>query len=297
MNFLFIINSSSGTTRDPAGLARTIEDWLRSSARSGVVRTTATIAELDQVWQSTDLENADAVCAVGGDGTVREIAGRLIGSRRSLAILPLGSGNGFARHIGMPMNPARALESLETAVPSTVDTGIADGQRFLGTFGVGFDAVVARLFADAGSRGLATYVRIGAAAFFRYEPQAYTIRVDGCEQEEEAILLTVGNGSQYGNDAIIIPNASLRDGLLDVCILRTAGVVDAPRLLTRLFEGRFDECAEVCLLQGREIEIIRSDPGPAHVDGDPIEAGARIHVRIDPESLTVLVPRENVATI
>lgn len=292
MRYLFVINRSSGTTRNPDRLAHAIEDWLRSSARSGVVRTTRTLEELDQVWNGSDLEQADAVCAVGGDGTVLEIGRRLAGTRRHLGIIPLGSGNGFARHIGMPMKPRHALDALESAIPTPVDTGLADGRRFLGTFGVGFDAVVAHAFAQAGSRGLSTYVRVGTNAFFRHRAETFRIRVDGVESEETAILLTIGNSGQYGNEARFVPHASLRDGLLDVCVLRTASPLDAPRILRRLFEGRFDECAEVCLMRGKRIEIERSERGPAHLDGDPLFTDRKIEVRVDPRSLSVLVPRD-----
>lgn len=298
MRYLFIINAGSGTSGRPERTAATIASWLESSARSGSVRITRSLSQLDAIWESDDLAGADVVCAVGGDGTVLELGRRLSGpDRRHLAVLPMGSGNGFARHIGMPMDLRKGLEALETAHPVRIDTGVAAGHRFLGTFGVGFDAVVAHAFAAAGQRGLASYVRVGAAAFFGYSPETFRLVVDGREVVETAALLTVANSNQYGNEARITPHASLKDGLLDICILREVKLPEIPHLLRRLFEGRFHECSQVCLLSARSIVIRRERAGAAHIDGDPIETEAEIAVRVDPQSLSVMVPRARIDSV
>ena len=290
MRTTFIINSASGTPRTRGKLEETIQQWIDTSRLDARIHTTGSLESLDALWETPAITGADRICAVGGDGTVLEIGRRLAGTDKELAILPTGSGNGLARHLGIPVSTARALDALLTSVPVRIDTGLADSHRFLGTLGLGFDALVAHRFAAAGTRGLTTYVRVGATSYLEYAPQEYTIEVDGRITTERALLVTVGNASQYGNEAKILPNASLTDGQLDVCVLRPSTVMSAPKLIARLFSGTFDQCDEVCLLRGSRIEIERETAGFAHADGDPFDAGRHVSIRVDPRSLTVMVP-------
>lgn len=290
MRTTFIVNPGSGTQRHPHRFLDEIRRWIDRHRVEGEVHATASFAELDALWQSPAVTRAQRICAVGGDGTVLELGRRLAGTEQQLAIVPLGSGNGLARHLGIPVDLRRALDLLLTAVPVRIDTGIADGHRFLGTMGLGFDAVIAHRFALARRRGLSTYVRVGATSYLNYQPSEYAITVDGVTTRECALLVTVGNASQYGNEAKILPHASLTDGLLDVCILRPSSFISAPRLIARLFSGSFHECEEVCLLRGRTIEIERETAGYAHADGDPFEAGRHVSITVDPRSLLVAVP-------
>lgn len=287
---VFIINSRSGPARNVSRIGSTIRQWADSHGVDALIHTTGSLESLNILWQDPAIASAQRICAVGGDGTVLELGRRMAGGDQELAIIPTGSGNGLARHLGIPMNLQRALDLLPTAVPVRIDTGLSDSHRFLGTVGLGFDALVAHRFAEAGSRGLTTYVKVGATSYFDYSPQDYTIHVDGQTTRERALLVTVGNASQYGNEAKILPNASLTDGLLDVCVLRPSTVISAPKLIARLFSGTFDQCEEVCLLRGRNIVIERPAPGLAHADGDPFETGRRVEVRVDPRSLLVVVP-------
>lgn len=295
MRSLFIVNENSGRKRDRDALVRTIE--TSCSGDSFEIVRTRSKAELDTIFDDSNLAPFDVVWAVGGDGTVNELGKRLIGSSKALGVVPTGSGNGLARHLQISLDPAAAVLARKSSSVVTIDTATVNGHCFLGTFGIGFDAVVASRFAEAGSRGLETYVREAMKAFLAFRPEEYLIVVDGEEIRETAFLLAVGNSNQYGNEAKIAPLASLRDGLLDLAVLRDHRLVDAPDIVRRLFFGTLRDCSYLETRRGRSIQIIRAAEGPAHIDGEPIVLGREINIEIRPSSLNVLVLKSALQSI
>ncbi|MGH9457144.1 MAG: diacylglycerol/lipid kinase family protein [Thermoanaerobaculia bacterium] len=290
MNVRFIINPASGRRRD---LDRLGEAIARRCGRAGLaasVRRCDRKEDLDALVADAKRERVEALIAVGGDGTVHEIGTRLIDSPIALGILPAGSGNGLARHLGIPMDMVSALDAIASSRVEPVDTGLADGRPFLGVAGVGFDAEVAHRFGLRGKRGLETYVREAILLLRGYRPADYVVTVDGETIRSRALLVTVANSSQYGNEARIAPAASLRDGLLDVCILADPPLLAVPLLLRRLFTGQLRDGSGVTIRRGRTIEIAREAAGKAHVDGEPIELPARIRFTVHPGSLRILRP-------
>jgi YegS/Rv2252/BmrU family lipid kinase len=291
MNVLFVLNPRSGRRRDFGRLLATIE---RRCARSGIVASSIqcdALPHLDGIVVDAARAGVDALVAVGGDGTVHELGVRLIGSPLVLGILPVGSGNGLARHLGIPMDPVAALDGLADAEIATIDTATVDGQRFLGVAGVGFDAEVAHRFGIGGTRGLASYVREAALLLRSYRPQRYTITAGEERRDWNALLVAVANASQYGNEARIAPAASLRDGMLDVCILEEPPLLAVPILLRRLFAGTLRDGAGVSIVRATSALVERAEPGRAHLDGEPRVLGASLRFEVVPESLRVLVPR------
>jgi diacylglycerol kinase (ATP) len=297
MNSLFIVNPRSGRGRDLKLLLARIEAAMSSSRFVGRIHISRSIDELDELLDPERLEPRSLVWAIGGDGTVSAIGRRLIGTSAVLALLPTGSGNGLARHLGVPMQPDNALSLWHEGEVTSIDSGLANGIPFLGTFGLGFDAVIAHRFAEAGSRGLETYVREGIRAFFAYQPERYELEIDGVPFVETAFVLTIANSSQYGNDAQIAPLASLRDGLLDVCSLRQVPALSIPDVVQKLFLGRLDQCSHLMARRGRVIRITRERAGAAHIDGEPLELSREVNVEIRPQSLQVLVPPRRQALI
>lgn len=289
MRVLFILNPNSGKG-GAASLEHTIE---RRSARAGLDASLVRCLrkdDLDDILVDAAQRRLDAVIAVGGDGTVHEIGARLIGSDLPLGILPVGSGNGLARHLGISMDPIRAVDGIPESRVETIDTATAAGRPFLGISGVGFDAEVAHRFGNAGTRGLETYVRQALLLIRSYRARAYRITIGGETIERTALLLAVANSSQYGNEARIAPAASLRDGLLDVCIVAEPPLLAVPILLRELFIGNIRDGAGVEILRSDSVVIEREASGSAHLDGEPIELPARIPYQIRPRSLRVLVP-------
>ena len=286
MKVLFVVNPRSGIKRIdlPSVIRNACDGWQYEIVPSG------SREDLDDVVARATADGFDVVYAVGGDGTVHEVAKRLIGTPLALGILPTGSGNGFARHLGLPMAPASALRACRGLRIETVDTARVNGTPFVGTMGVGFDAWVASAFAEAGSRGLRTYLRVGLRGFAGYRTEEYEIAVDGAATRHRAAVVAVANANQYGNNARIAPLASLQDGLLDVTVIEHATFFTAPLLLARLFAGRLHRSRGVTTMRGRHVEITRPAAGPGHLDGEPVALPQSLTIDIVPRSLRVLVP-------
>ncbi|MBQ7467516.1 MAG: diacylglycerol kinase family lipid kinase [Bacteroidales bacterium] len=239
--------------------------------------------------------DADVVVAVGGDGTVSEVAQGLLGTGKALAIIPCGSGDGLALHLGYSRTPKKALEQILSGVQVSMDSGSVNGHPFFCTTGVGFDADVALAFAKAGKRGLKTYVSKSWSIWKHYKPLTYKITVDGNTHELPAMFVTVGNANQWGNRAKITPEASVCDGLLDVTAVKPFHFWQFPALGIRLFTGSANKSSKVVHLRGQHVSILRPVTGAIHFDGDPSEMGETLDVSISKGVLTALVPsgREN----
>jgi YegS/Rv2252/BmrU family lipid kinase len=286
MKALFIVNERSGRRRD-----LDIGALLRASFHGTFEMLPCGRKEdLDAIVDRAEAEAFDVVYAVGGDGTVHETAKRLIGRKPALGILPTGSGNGFARHIGLPIDLAASLQSCRGGRIVTIDTAEVNGNPFLGVMGIGFDAVIADRFAASTTRGLETYVKEGLSAFAHFQAEDYEVTVNGQTIRQKAFVIAVANSGQYGNNARVAPLASLRDGLVDVVIVNDTSLIGAALLLARLFSGTFNRSDSVTTLQTGEVLIRRPREGVAHLDGEPCTLPAELHVRVRPQSLRLLVP-------
>jgi diacylglycerol kinase (ATP) len=283
---LFLVNERSGRRRD-FDIAEIIR---RTSPFPHDITGCARKEDVDGIIDRAEAEGFDVVFAVGGDGTVHETAKRLIGRKPALGIFPIGSGNGFARHIGLPVDPALTLGACTAGRIVTIDTAEVNGHPFLGVMGIGFDAVVADRFASSQVRGLETYVKEGLRAFAEFHAEEYVVTCAGATKREKAFVIAIANASQYGNNARIAPLASLQDGLLDVVIVHDLTLLAAPMLLARLFQGTLDRANSVTMQQCTDVHIRRPSAGPAHLDGEPFSLPEEIHVRIVPSSLRLLVP-------
>ncbi len=249
--------------------------------------------------EATDLAQAAVaagcrrVVAVGGDGTVNEIARALVGTPVALALVPCGSGNGLARHLGVPLRPERAfaLVTDPSARVVRIDTGTANGHPFFNAMGAGFDAEISQRFNQLDRRGLAGYLRTGAGVFADYRGETVTIADgDGRRATLKAYVTVVANSDQYGNRARIAPGARVDDGLLDLVAVPPPNAVRALALVARLFLGGFDRSPGVRRLRSARFFIERPAPGLIHTDGEHHETGATVEVVVLPRSLHLLVP-------
>ena len=286
MKGLFLVNERSGRKRD-----FDVGDVIRRTAPfEHEIVGCARKEDVDAIVDRAETEGFDVVFAVGGDGTVHETAKRLIGREPALGIFPIGSGNGFARHIGLPVDPATTLDSCRGGRIVTIDTAEVNGHPFLGVMGIGFDAAVSDRFASSTVRGLQTYLVEGLRAFAEYEAEDYEITCAGTTRREKAFVIAIANASQYGNNARIAPLASLQDGLLDVVVVHDLSLLSAPLLLARLFHGTLHRADSVSMTQCTNVRIRRPSAGPAHLDGEPFVLANVIEARIVPKSLRLLVP-------
>ena len=224
MNTLFIINPISGK-----GRRAKIKAALEGSGHRVVVTEYAGHAEILAREAAEDI-----VVAVGGDGTVNEVARGLLGTDKTLGIIPCGSGDGLARCLGISHHLSKALSIIEKGRTQPLDAGFINSRAFFSVCGVGFDADVSRLFAESGHRGLKTYVEQALKLWADYKPDTYTINIDGREWTQEAVLITVGNSNQWGNEAKVTPHASCCDGHLDITILDNFHNIELPLLATAL---------------------------------------------------------------
>lgn len=230
------------------------------------------------------------VVAVGGDGTVSEVARGIIGTDKILGIIPRGSGDGLALHLGISRIPLVALQEIIHGHTEKVDYATVNGRPFFCTAGVGLDAEVAWKFAADKKRGLGRYIHIAWDLWKGYEPDNYEITVDGETQVIKGVIVTVGNANQWGNEARITDLASIKDGLLDVAVVKPFSNWEVPRLAAKLMSGRTHTSRKVVNLRGREVTIRRSAPGAAHFDGDPIWLEEVLNFKIVPAALNVIVP-------
>jgi len=228
------------------------------------------------------------VIAWGGDGTVNEVATALAFTGASLGIIPAGSGNGLARMLAMPADPRLALPRLVRGHDQVIDLGEANGRLFVNVAGVGFDAHVAGCFARLGRarRGFLRYAAIVLSELGRYQAQAYTLELDaevgGCES---AFLLSFANGRQWGNGALIAPEAQLDDGLLDAVLVETQGRADIVRAIPRLFAGTIERVPGVTIRRIRHAHVTSDAPLAMHVDGEAVECEAGVTVQVRPRAL------------
>lgn len=289
MKCLFVVNARSGPRRK-VDVARVIRDHCERASIPFELRACERKEDLDDLIAEAEREEYDVLFAVGGDGTVHEVAKRLIGRSLALGVVPTGSGNGFARHVGLPIATQATLTASGSGRIVTIDTATVNGLPFVGVMGAGFDAMIAHRFAGSSRRGLQTYVWKGLRAFADYRPAEYEITIDGQTIRRRAFVVAVANSSQYGNNARIAPLASLQDGLLDIVTVDHVSMFSALPLLVRLFNGTLHRSGRARIAQGKHIVIRRETAGPAHLDGEPVMLPAELTVRVVPSSLRVLIP-------
>ena len=280
---LFIVNPLSGGI-DKKELLKKIERKIRHSFD---VAFTERPGHATQLARQSD---ADIVVAVGGDGTVNEVAGGLIGSGKVLAIVPCGSGDGLALHMGISRKVRRAVKTLNHGIITDMDCALLDGKPFFCTAGVGLDADVAWQFASKSKRGVWGYIALARKLWKHYRPQTYTIHIDGQELTTPAVMVTVANADQWGNQARIAPLASVQDGLLNLVIVKPFSTWEIPFLAAKLMTGRAHKSRRVQTIEGKSIVIDRLAPGPVHMDGDPFRMGTHLEIKVVPNALRVLIP-------
>lgn len=233
---------------------------------------------------------ADVVVAVGGDGTVNEVVRGLMGTGAALGIIPTGSGNGLARHLGLPLNLRKAIRIINAGKRHTIDTATLNGRLFVSLAGVGFDAYVAKKFAKTSTRGFISYAKIAIPSYFSYKQKKYRIIADGNEFTRKALFISFANSNQFGSNASIDPVAELDDGFIDLCIVRKIPFFKLVFLAPAFFLKQFHKTRYVEIVQAKEIFVARKRSKKIHLDGDPWKTEKDLHVKIQPLSLQVIVP-------
>jgi diacylglycerol kinase (ATP) len=233
----------------------------------------------------------DYVIAVGGDGTINEIASAIVDTNVALGVVPFGSGNGLARFLGIPMDTAQSIETINGERVEAIDSAILNGQRFFNAAGMGFDAHIAEVFSHDKNRGFWAYIRSSFREISSYKAETYQINIDGIEYMRDAFMLSIANSSQFGNNAHVSPHASVQDGLLDICIIKQFPLWRFIEMGIRMFAKTADKSKYVEIIHGKNVTIKRSADGPVHLDGEPQMMGKEVNIRMVPASLRIITGR------
>ena len=233
-------------------------------------------------------QQIDIVVAVGGDGTVNEVARSLVHTSTALGIIPCGSGNGLARHLCIPLDPKEAIAIINKCKIEALDYGVINELPFFCTCGMGFDAFISLKFAEAGKRGPITYIENVLKEGLKYQPETYEIIDSTGATRHKAFLVACANASQYGNNAYIAPKATMTDGLLDIIIMEPFDAFDAPQISIDMINRTLDKNSKIKMFKAEKIHIKRSRPGAIHYDGDPVFTGTDIDVHIEKKGILIL---------
>lgn len=285
-----IINPISGTG-DKSGLEETVVSRLGKTGIDVSVIHTTCRGDATRIAGEAARSGIDIVLAAGGDGTVNETASALCGTSTVLGILPCGSGNGLARHLGIPVDPIQALDVIVGGNIISADHGEVNGKKFFCTFGVGFDAAVSKQFAGRKRRGKLTYIRSTVEQYLKYRPEEYTIAVNGHQLTQKAFLVAVCNASQYGNNAYIAPHASITDGLLDVTIIHSGNPLQTALVGLDMMTGYINRNTLIQTVKASNLTITRKGPGPAHIDGEPVTIDPVMQIDCRPATLRVFTSK------
>jgi diacylglycerol kinase (ATP) len=286
----FVINPISGVRRkdDIPGLIR---EHLDMNQFDYEIQYTQHKGHAFELAKDAASRNIDVVCAVGGDGSVHEVGTGLIGSETKLAIIPIGSGNGLARHMHIPLNIVKSIECINKMHDIQMDTVMVNDQPFLGVGGYGLDAIIAKKFDEDKKRGFWTYVKHVFKEFFKYNPINISIDTNGQVKKLPVVLCTIANTSEFGNGFVVSPKSDATDGKIELFILKPFSFWRTPGIIYRFFmkKSHNSQFAEVISFEKATINLSQKI---AHYDGEPVAVRSKLNVQVVPKSLHILIGKK-----
>ncbi len=288
-----IVNPISGNHRDRQYVVDMVQRRLSSSGGECNVVTTAARGDATTLAHQAVSEKRDLVVVLGGDGTLNEVATGLVKSEVPLAVIPMGSGNGFARSLGVPNDPHKACEVIFDGKVASIDVGRVNEQYFFLVAGVGFDAVVGEKFDRLKTRGPLSYFSVGAREFLAYRPKPIQVTMNGKTIGMAPFVIAVANGEQYGNNAIIAPGAKMNDGLFNISVVHQFTLFNLVTQFRRLFTGNLRKYRHASFDSADRVKISRQTDGVINVDGEPVHEQADLHLSLLPKSLKVIAPNNS----
>ncbi|MDC0201845.1 diacylglycerol kinase family lipid kinase [Flavobacteriales bacterium] len=287
MKIKFIVNPISGKGKQK-DIENTIRENLDSKRYEYTVQYTKKKEHAKELSKQAITNGYEAIIAVGGDGTVNEIASECIGKDTILGIIPAGSGNGFAYHIGMKKNIKKSILQLNNAKVKIVDSCTVNSIPFVNVSGIGFDAHIANLFQNLEKRGFWNYTKL-IYKEINYKAKEYTINYNGKSRKIKAVMISFANATQYGNNFRISPRSELDDGIIDFVIVKDMPKRMIPQFLIKIANGKIENSKFVEIIQAKEMEIF-SDEEIIHLDGEPKTISKSVVVKNNPKTLKILVP-------
>ena len=285
---LFIMNPISGTS-NKKGIPDLIHSGIDSERFDYEIRLTEYAGHAAAIAAEARDNHIDVVVAIGGDGTVNEVARSLVHSETALGIIPCGSGNGLARHLLLPLNVKKAIAVINKCEIHKLDYGVINGHEFFCTCGMGFDAFVSQKFAESGKRGPISYIENILREGLKYKPETYVVEDETGTKRYKAFLISCANASQYGNNAYIAPQASMSDGLLDVVVMEPFDVLDAPQVSIDMMNKTLDKNSKIKTFRCKQLHIHRNQEGVIHYDGDPVMTGKDIDIHLEEKGINIVV--------
>lgn len=284
---VFILNPHSGT-QSKAEIPGVIEKTLDTQLYDYQIVFTEYAGHATKIAASCVEKNTDVVVAVGGDGTINEVARSLIHTNTALGLIPCGSGNGLARHLCIPLSVKKAIEILNRRHVESLDYGVINDRPFFCTCGMGFDAFISLKFAEGHKRGFITYLEKVLQTWITYKPELYEVEDETGTHHYKAFLIACANASQYGNNAFIAPKATMTDGLMDVTVIEPFTALDAMQISVDIFNKTISKSPKIRCFQAHSLRIRRSSPGAIHYDGDPTMMGRDINIHIENGGINIL---------
>ncbi len=287
LKLVVIYNPFSGR-RKVKHLPEMVVNLLKGTNYQVLVWPTEKASDVTLLTDKAIKEKANVVVAAGGDGTINQVASRLVNTGISLGIIPLGSGNGFARHFHIPMKTEKAIELLKTAKSKDIDTIWINRHCMVNVGGIGFDAHISSLFANNKKRGLQGYVKT-IAQQMGYKSEAYKIyQKNEIVWQGKAFMISIANASQWGNNVKVHAGALPDDGLMNLVVLKKFSAIELPVILSSVLKGKLHLSDKTMVFTGTDFRIERLKEGSVHADGEPLWLGTEININIEPLSLKVL---------
>jgi len=284
----FIINPISGTGKQKL-IEKLLPLHLNEAKFEYEICYTEAAKHAFQLSKDAVKKGFNLVVAVGGDGSAHECGRSLINTDTCLGIIPVGSGNGLARNLNIPIDVVQSIELLNNYEVKKIDTVNVNNEAYLGMAGVGFDAHIGHEFSKVKKRGLWSYIKIITKEIPSYKSGFYIVKTNGQNLKYKAFLISLANSSQYGNNAIIAPTASITDGKVDICILKKFPAYAVPGLALSLFKGNINQSRFLETIKSSEFTISQNTE-IIHLDGEPYVLGKELNFKVNPLSLKVAVP-------
>ena len=290
MKVKFILNPIAGKGKIRKRLSDVIKKVLADGGVEYDIQITGARGEATFMSQEAVKDNFDLVVAVGGDGTINEVASGLVNSNSSLGIIPSGSGNGLALGLGIPLDIEQACKVLFEGKTKNIDVGKIEGRYFFNVAGTGLDARVADQYNKKSKRrGILPYIYIAIKEGVMYKPIETVLRFNDMEMKIMPLLIEIANLKYFGGGAVIAPEAEPDDGLFDVCVMRNIGVIKGLYHAPKLFTGKIAKVSGVEFYRTDMIEIKAEKVFPYQVDGDIIDTVTELKISLLKKALKVIV--------
>ncbi|MBN2485829.1 MAG: diacylglycerol kinase family lipid kinase [Bacteroidales bacterium] len=289
---VFIINPRSGS-RKKKNLQFKIESFIDQNKYCPVFELTKYAGHATNIVKQYIQKGTKYFVAVGGDGTVNEVASALVSTGAVMGIVPAGSGNGLARSLKIPMNTVKAIQCINNGNCLNIDAGSINERYFFCTCGSGFDAKIGHQFAKSEKRGFFSYIKTTLKEFHNYKPRKFRLKIDGKKMKRKAFLITVANAGQYGNNAYIAPQSKIDDGKFDVCVFKPFPLICSLGLGIRLFARNINRSRYIETLRAEKVVFRKKQNYKFHIDGEPVKFRGPVKISVIQAGLKVIVPKEN----